>query len=348
MEEKNQSIGNSNSILNDSRTTDSYNTANSHNVDNHSVDNHSVDSHNTQVINNHGMSVDDVLKIAQKLAEQETKNRELEEKLKKQQNTPAESYSRSVDLSQVEPIPGSEAYRPRQVSQGQTSQQPSSSTRQTVVYEPQKRSSHLGTIVAVICCAVLAGGIFLFTGKKSDTADQTAKLTEVVVPEQKQQPVVSQTSSAPKKQRTQTQTSSKSTTSTARTTTATATTTTQQAVSAPKQEYVPMQEVQSTPQTRTVNPFDEAKTKADAGDAASCYKVAKAYQEGNGVSKSLSSAFQYMKAAADKGYTPAYIEVAKMYHGGRGVTKDRDVAEQWYKKAADAGNAEAKRILLNM
>ena len=100
--------------------------------------------------------------------------------------------------------------------------------------------------------------------------------------------------------------------------------------------------------TAKVNPLAEAQAKADTGDAASCYQVALAYKSGNGVQKSLTTAFQYMKSAAEKGYEPAYIEVAKMYHGGRGVTKDREIAEQWYQKAAEAGNAEARRILLNM
>lgn len=100
---------------------------------------------------------------------------------------------------------------------------------------------------------------------------------------------------------------------------------------------------------KKTSPFAEAKAKADAGDAASCYKVAMAYKEGNGVgSKDYNAAFTYMKTAAEQGYTSAYIELAKMYHGGRGVQKNRNTAEYWYKKASDAGNAEARRILLNM
>ena len=97
------------------------------------------------------------------------------------------------------------------------------------------------------------------------------------------------------------------------------------------------------------SPFLQTKEKADNGDAASCYKVALAYMNGNDVvNKNPANAFHYMKSAADRGYTAAYIEVAKMYHGGRGVAKNRSTAEFWYKKAADAGNAEARRILLNM
>ena len=100
------------------------------------------------------------------------------------------------------------------------------------------------------------------------------------------------------------------------------------------------------PQT---NSFLQTKEKADNGDAASCYKVALAYMNGNDVvNKNPANAFHYMKSAADKGYIAAYIEVAKMYHGGRGIAKNRSTAEFWYQKAADAGNAEARRILLNM
>ena len=113
----------------------------------------------------------------------------------------------------------------------------------------------------------------------------------------------------------------------------------------------------ATPATTVVSPatppqtnsFLQTKEKADNGDAASCYKVALAYMNGNDVvNKNPANAFHYMKSAADRGYTAAYIEVAKMYHGGRGVAKNRSTAEFWYKKAADAGNAEARRILLNM
>ena len=113
----------------------------------------------------------------------------------------------------------------------------------------------------------------------------------------------------------------------------------------------------ATPTTTVVSPatppqtnsFLQTKEKADNGDAASCYKVALAYMNGNDVvNKNPANAFHYMKSAADRGYTAAYIEVAKMYHGGRGVAKNRSTAEFWYKKAADVGNAEARRILLNM
>ena len=124
-----------------------------------------------------------------------------------------------------------------------------------------------------------------------------------------------------------------------------ATTTTTPTPAEPTMAATPALKVAATPKT---HPFAEAKAKADAGDAASCYKVAMAYKEGNGVEKNLPAAFSYMKSAAERGYTAAYIEVAKMYHGGRGVSKNRDIAEQWYQKAADAGNAEARRILLNM
>ena len=95
------------------------------------------------------------------------------------------------------------------------------------------------------------------------------------------------------------------------------------------------------------DPIAELKTAADAGDKEAQYNLGMRYYEGNGVTKNMSTAFQYLKPLADAGYTKAYFPVADMYHRGQGVAKDRDAAEKWYQKAADAGNAKAKTILLN-
>ena len=95
------------------------------------------------------------------------------------------------------------------------------------------------------------------------------------------------------------------------------------------------------------DPIAELKTAADAGDKDAQYNLGMKYYEGNGVTKNMSTAFQYLKPLADAGYTKAYFPVADMYHRGQGVAKDRNAAEMWYKKAAEAGNAKAKNILLN-
>ena len=89
--------------------------------------------------------------------------------------------------------------------------------------------------------------------------------------------------------------------------------------------------------------------KADAGDPASCYQLAVAYQNGtSGMTRDLTNAFIYMKKAADAGYIKAYRPLGEMYHGGRGVAKDRDEAAKWYRMAADNGDARALRLLNNM
>lgn len=111
---------------------------------------------------------------------------------------------------------------------------------------------------------------------------------------------------------------------------------------------VPNPKQEPTPVPQKVHPFQGYKTSADAGDAAAMYHTAKCYQQGDGVGKSLSLAFNYMYQAAQAGYVPAYFEVAEMFHGGRGTQKDRDKAEFWYKKAADNGNTKARQILNNM
>ncbi len=336
--------GNSNAV--------DYSQQNSHNVDSSQhIDSHNsqvVDSHN--VVNNHGYSLEDFEKLARMKDEWERKAREemkrdIEEKQRTQNvaSVPNPSYSREVDWSNISPLPGSEQYRPHQNIHPQP-QQPTPVSQPTVVYTSTS-SPKWPIVLAIVAVIVAAAVVIAFVGKGAEQKEKKVETpTEVVV--QQSQPQVSaaakNSSSAKKSSQTTSSTTAKSSTP-ARQTTTTQQQTTNSYSSAPAQTV-------EKPQTAApkVSPFEEAKTKADAGDAASCYKVAMAYKDGDGVSKNLSSAFSYMKAAADKGYTPAYIEVAKMYHGGRGVTKDRDAAEHWYKKAADAGNNEAKRILLNM
>ena len=323
--------GNNNSILNDSRTYDSNNTTNSHNIDNHSVDNHSVDSHDTHIINNQGLSGDDVAKVVKT-----SMQLLLEEERRRQQEASAASYSRDVNWSKVDPIPGSEQYRPHSASGH------ASTPQTTIVYASSPRWPIVLVFIAVIVAAAI---VIAFMGKGSQKEEKAVVAqTEVVSPQPQQQVTAPAQKTSPAKKASQTTASS-----TVKSSTPARQTTTAQPQTTNAYSSAPVQTVEQ-PQTVTpkVNPFDESKAKADAGDAASCYKVAMAYKDGNGVGKNLSLAFNYMKTAADKGYTPAYIEVAKMYHGGRGVTKDRNVAEQWYQKAANAGSSEAKRILLNM
>lgn len=336
MEGENKSIGDNNSILNDHRSTDSNNTSNSHNVSTHSIDNHSVDSHDTHIVNQNGYSMNDVEKIVGMIQKAKEEGRqEVIEQLHgntRQPSTAPVPYSSGEPASPIKPIPGSEKYHePLQPSQPS---HPKDIT--TPPPTPFNFRRLLLVFVAIVIVGIVAhgiGGIF----KKAEPEEKKEVVpTEVVSPQQPKQVQTKKTATSSTKKNT----SNKQTVSASKPTAKKVTTTEKQ----PQQ--IQSQQPQSV--TPKVNPFTEAKAKADAGDATSCYKVAQAYMSGDGVTKNLQSAFLYMKTAAEQGYTPAYIEIAKMYHGGRGVTKNRDIAEQWYKKAANAGNAEAHRILLNM
>ncbi|MFS2388441.1 tetratricopeptide repeat protein [Bacteroides fragilis] len=92
--------------------------------------------------------------------------------------------------------------------------------------------------------------------------------------------------------------------------------------------------------TQAISQFQEAAAK---GDAASYYYLSTMYREGNGVGKSIDTAFQYMLKAAQGGYAAAYYELAEMYRGGRGTEKNIPQARIWYQKVIDTGGKNADR-----
>ena len=114
-----ETSGNNNSILNDSRAYDSNNTTNSHNVDNHSVDNHSVDSHDTHIINQHGMTGDDIAKVLTTSVQliEEARKKAAEEERSKQKEANAASYGNAskmvvlVDDEKLERMATDESFR---------------------------------------------------------------------------------------------------------------------------------------------------------------------------------------------------------------------------------------------
>jgi TPR repeat protein len=80
---------------------------------------------------------------------------------------------------------------------------------------------------------------------------------------------------------------------------------------------------------------------ATTGDAAAQYRLALAYENGDGVPKNLSLAFQWCKKAADQGNSGAETNLGVMYRLGEGVDENRAIAVQWYEKASRQGNANA-------
>lgn len=91
---------------------------------------------------------------------------------------------------------------------------------------------------------------------------------------------------------------------------------------------------------QAISHFQEAAAK---GDAASYYYLSTMYREGNGIGKSIDTAFRYMLKAAQGGYAAAYYELAEMYRGGRGTEKNIPQARIWYQKVIDTGGKNADR-----
>ncbi|MFZ0336213.1 MAG: tetratricopeptide repeat protein [Candidatus Acidiferrales bacterium] len=82
-------------------------------------------------------------------------------------------------------------------------------------------------------------------------------------------------------------------------------------------------------------------TAAASGDATAQYKLALAYENGDGVPQDPKTAFEWCKKSADQGNAEAETELGVMYRLGEGVAEDRQLAVQWYEKASRQGNAVA-------
>src|SRR5690242_17376543 len=93
------------------------------------------------------------------------------------------------------------------------------------------------------------------------------------------------------------------------------------------------------------NIANEIRVKADQGDAAAQYKLARFYYQGKGVSKDYSEAFRWYRKAADKGYAKADFNLGEMYYRGEGVPKDLAVALSWTQKGADLADPYSEAVL---
>ena len=73
---------------------------------------------------------------------------------------------------------------------------------------------------------------------------------------------------------------------------------------------------------------------AEAGVAQAQYRLALAYERGDGVARDLSAAAHWYSIAANHGFPPAQNNLAAMYAGGTGVIKDESAARRWYTRAS--------------
>jgi len=101
----------------------------------------------------------------------------------------------------------------------------------------------------------------------------------------------------------------------------------------------------AAPQSQKANlstaEISEIKSQAEAGNAASQFALAKAYQDGNGLSQDDVLAAKWCKKSADQGNAAAQDSLGTMYRLGAGIEKNKEQAVNWYKKAAKQGYSNA-------
>lgn len=81
------------------------------------------------------------------------------------------------------------------------------------------------------------------------------------------------------------------------------------------------------------------------GSIAAEYYVGFCYYEGIGVNKNLDEAIKHWRIGAEKNNEHAQYCLGICYYNGEGVTKDVVKAKEWFEKAASQGNEGAKKFL---
>lgn len=78
------------------------------------------------------------------------------------------------------------------------------------------------------------------------------------------------------------------------------------------------------------------------GNAYAERRLGDLYEQGLGLPRNQTLAFDWRIKAANRGELAAQLDVAKMYQEGTGVGKDIDEAIHWYRRAETEGSAEAR------
>ncbi|TDJ19974.1 MAG: hypothetical protein E2O62_01740 [Gammaproteobacteria bacterium] len=86
-------------------------------------------------------------------------------------------------------------------------------------------------------------------------------------------------------------------------------------------------------------------TASTRDSAKSIYEKGLAYEFGEGVAQSYSTAFEYFNKSAEQNHAPAQYKMGLAYAYGQGTEKDPVSAAEWYQKSAIQGYALAQRTL---
>jgi TPR repeat protein len=85
--------------------------------------------------------------------------------------------------------------------------------------------------------------------------------------------------------------------------------------------------------------LDEARLKAERGDATAQAQLGDAYDTGAGVKRDVAEAIKWYRRAAEQGNAEGQYSLGGKYDSGDGVAQDFAEALKWYRKAAEQGTA---------
>ena len=88
--------------------------------------------------------------------------------------------------------------------------------------------------------------------------------------------------------------------------------------------------------------FDCYKKSADQNDAKAQNNLGYMYEHGLGVAENTTLAIEWYMKSANQGYAEAQYNLGYMYEIGKGVAENMQLAIEWYQKAAVKGNPEAQ------
>ncbi len=91
--------------------------------------------------------------------------------------------------------------------------------------------------------------------------------------------------------------------------------------------------------------LDDLRVKAEQGDAAAQYEVARRYAGGVGVERNDELARQWFLKAAERDYGKAYVSLGSIYSHGFGVPQDWAESIRWFRKGALQGDRVAQHNL---
>ena len=84
------------------------------------------------------------------------------------------------------------------------------------------------------------------------------------------------------------------------------------------------------------------KRSANQGNQHAQYKLARIYQDGDGIDINMDEAIYWYEKSAEQGNQKAQNSVAQIYQYGKGTNKDINKAIYWHTKSAEQGNIEAR------